>query len=926
MCLAETKLGAQQPFHVAEDDITSWLTIREPAALAVCVQLDDIRAMDGLERELSELVKRYGLPPAAKDQLASLVREHTTHPPPFASSSVSGSTESSPAASRDRATHGLGLQPTRYEGRTPLGAGSMGEVFRVRDCWLNRLVAVKVLRPKGAGGGPSMARFVTEAQVTAQLQHPGIVPVYEIGALEDGRPYFTMREVRGRTLRKAIESVHAASSGGRWESDSQGWSLRRLLEALQSACEAVAYAHDRGVIHRDIKPGNIMVGDYGEVLVLDWGVAKILAEPTGTESEPSVVTADRTKTKSGVIAGTLAYMAPEQALGQPATFTSDVFSLGAVLFEILCNRPPFGDRIDTTSGTGESASLHVSPEPDFPGELPIAEELKAICRRALAYDPRSRYENAGALASDIAAWLEGAKSRARAEGILSEAAKSLAEVEQLRDKARSLKDQARQILTSMPSFLEPKAKEPGWELEDRAAELEHQADIQTVTARQNVRAALTHDPDLREAHAVLAAHYFKEHQRAEDARNNDEANRLAVLIRDHDDGEYAAYLNGAGALSIVTDPPGAHVRLHKYELRERHLQLGPAQALGTTPIQAQELAMGSYLLILEAEGRQPVRYPVSIRRQEHWDGVPPGATESEAIYLPRSGELDPDECYVPAGWFWSGGDDTQTIGRRSILPRRRVWVDAFVMRQHHVTIGEYVEFLNALVADGREQEALVAAPRSSGQQQELGQLLLEREGNGNFFIPTNNYFGIPWKAEWPVIFVDWYGAAAYAKWKASIRDRPYRLPMEFEWEKAARGVDGRRYPWGDFLDPTWCRMLETHASFPTMAPAGSYPIDESPYGVRDAAGNQRDWCLDVPSEQGPPLTESGRLIGYPDSHEAWNVREVRGGNFLDSPLMCWSYHRVGVIPNLRDYIISFRTARSMNGQYPKAISPPGHAQ
>jgi eukaryotic-like serine/threonine-protein kinase len=876
-----------------------------------------------MQGKLDAWLTRYALPDGARDELLSLLGELQSGPdaelpaaselPPSGSASIDPVEYSSvpPAPSLS----------SRYEGGTFLGAGSMGEVRRVRDRVLNRSVAVKVLRHPVAGSTQLGARFVQEAQITAQLQHQGIVPVYEMGYLEDGRPYFTMREVRGRTLRQVIRSVHEASQSGRWQQEPGGWSLRRLLEAFHSSCEAVAYAHARGVIHRDIKPSNIMLGEYGEVLVLDWGVAKLLNEERGGahDSEAVLVTANRMVTKSGIIAGTLAYMAPEQALGEAVTPAADVFSLGAVLYEILCNRPPFENReASTISDRQPSTILPTLPVPEFARERPIAEDLQAICMRALAQDPAARYPDAASLAEDVAAWLEGAKSRARAEAILSEAAGSLVDLEQLGNEARDLAARASAILSGLPSFLPVEAKAPAWELEERATELERVRTARSVKVGQNLRAALAHDAELGEAHSLLADHYLAEHKLAERAGKAEDAARLALLIQDHDRGKHGAYLKGDGALTVTTNPAGAEVLLHKYELRERRLQLGAARALGRTPIHARGLEMGSYLLVLRAEGCQPVHYPVFIDRLEHWDGVPPDGREPEPIYLPRLGDLDPDECYVPAGWFWSGGD-WRALGRRSVMPRRRIWLDGFVMRRHHVTIGDYVTFLNALVREGREEEASVAAPRAAGQQQQLGQLLLERRADGTFFVPPNNYFGIPWQEDWPIIFVDWHGAMAYARYKATLQQRPYRLSTELEWEKAARGVDGRSYPWGNFLDPSWCRMLETHAAFPTMAPAGSYAVDESPYGIRDLAGNQRDWCLDVPSEQGPPVSSAGRLLGYHDSHEAWNVRVARGGNFLDSPLWCSAYHRSSFLPHVRDYIVSFRTTRSINGEFPRGL-------
>jgi eukaryotic-like serine/threonine-protein kinase len=799
----------------------------------------------------------------------------------------------------------------------------MGEVVRARALGLGRTVALKILR-RDLSERPSMvARFEREAQISSQLQHPGIVPVYEMGRLADGRPYFTMPEIRGRTMREAIAGVHAAIREAPDQLTPEGWSLRRLLEAFHRVCEAVAYAHHMGVVHRDLKPQNIMLGDYGEVLVLDWGIAKVvgLSEPPADGEPVRAPTPDRRATRSGSISGTQAYMAPEQARGDIEAIGphSDVFALGAVLYEILHEQQRHeGPTLVPSSGSAEGPASPASVALRLPSGTPVPEALEAICLRALSPDPAARYATARELAIDFGAWLEGAKNLARARQMLAEANDTLGQVQATRAKAQELRGHAGGILGSMPAFVPVDAKRAGWQLEDEAAKLEKAADANVVRLQQMAWSALTLHADLPEAHDLLSKNYAQEHARAEAAGLHHEAAKLEVRLRDHDRGDHARYLAGDGALSLVTDPPGATADLHRYVLRDRRLQLEHVGTLGTTPLDRVPLAMGSYLVILRAEGRQEVRYPVSISRLEHWDGVPPEGGAPTPIHLPRIGELGPDEVYVPAGWFWSGGD-AGAIGRRSVMPRRRIWLDGFAVRHHQVTIAEYVDFLNALVRAGNEQEALAVAPRTAGRQNELGTLMLERAADGTFFIPPNNYYGIPWEGHWPVIFVDWFGASAYTRFKAGTADRPCRLPTELEWEKAARGVDARLFPWGEFLDPTWCRMLETHSAMPTMAPAGTYEVDESVYGVRDMAGNQRDWCLDIPTEQGPPLSEAGRVQGYLDRHFAWNVRIARGGNFLDSPLWCWTNHRSSFLPHLRDYIVSFRTARSIAAPEPRPL-------
>ncbi|MFO1495028.1 MAG: serine/threonine-protein kinase [Lysobacterales bacterium] len=171
-----------------------------------------------------------------------------------------------------------------YELLSLIGSGAMGEVWRVRDRRLQRTMAMKILRHAWTGDADIAARFIEEAQATAQLQHPGIVPVHEIGTLSDGRLYFTMKEVRGRTFLDVIEAVHREIGSDFGAVGRDGWSHRRLVEVFRAVCDAVAYAHSRGVIHRDLKPHNIMVGDFGEVLVLDWGLALVIGRSAGMDA------------------------------------------------------------------------------------------------------------------------------------------------------------------------------------------------------------------------------------------------------------------------------------------------------------------------------------------------------------------------------------------------------------------------------------------------------------------------------------------------------------------------------------------------------------------------------------------------------------------------------------------------------------------
>ncbi len=301
--------------------------------------------------------------------------------------------------------------PGRYAQMAEYGRGGMGRILLVHDQHLRRDIALKELLPaEGPEGSSSQAlpvshveRFLQEARITGQLEHPSIVPVYELGHRRDGTLYYTMKLVRGKTLAEAVE-----------EADSLEERLA-LLPHFADLCQAIAYAHSRGVIHRDIKPGNVMVGEFGETVVLDWGLAKSKNEQDvhadGLAKTLRVITdgdeEEVAKSAYGDALGTPAYMSPEQAEGKLDEMDerADVYSLGAVLYELLTGHAPF------EGGTMYSALWRVmteAPPPIHSLEPAAPPELAAICRRAMQRDRAARYESAKALADEVQRFESGA--------------------------------------------------------------------------------------------------------------------------------------------------------------------------------------------------------------------------------------------------------------------------------------------------------------------------------------------------------------------------------------------------------------------------------------------------------------------------------------------------------------------------------------
>jgi tetratricopeptide (TPR) repeat protein len=293
----------------------------------------------------------------------------------------------------------LGAGSNRYSLTRLHAEGGLGRVWVAHDGSLDRDVALKELKPHTAQDPDAWRRFFREAQVTGQLEHPNIVPVYELNRSPDKQPFYTMRLVKGKTLREAIQEHHDRRRAKR----DDPLEMPRLLQAFNNVCQAVSYAHSRGVIHRDLKPENVILGDFGEVLLLDWGLAKTRLATTVEVDAARDVPIDAGLTAHGSVIGTPAYMAPEQAAGESAAVDerTDVFGLGAMLFEVLAGRPPRSGNVRTILAD----AIH-RPAPrvrQFEPAAPAA--LDAVCAKALSLRPADRYSSAVDLARDVQRFL-----------------------------------------------------------------------------------------------------------------------------------------------------------------------------------------------------------------------------------------------------------------------------------------------------------------------------------------------------------------------------------------------------------------------------------------------------------------------------------------------------------------------------------------
>ncbi|MCB9675278.1 MAG: SUMF1/EgtB/PvdO family nonheme iron enzyme [Alphaproteobacteria bacterium] len=746
--------------------------------------------------------------------------------------------------------------PERYVDLGHFATGGIGEVRRVRDTKLDTELVMKLQR-RGAGE-TLRRRFEREARLTARLHHPNIVPALDLGTLANGTPWFTMPEVRGKTLREVMDGVDVP--------------LRRLVELVEGVARALAYAHSEGVVHRDVKPQNLMLGRFGDVRIMDFGVALDLRAPD--------------RDLDDAVVGTPLYMAPEQARGEVASCNAaiDVYALGVLLYEIVTGSLPYEG-----GGIQVWHQIIEGPPPDPAERVVEGREappaLLQLVRDAMRRDPAGR-PDALALADRLRSWLDGEERRQRALQILREAEPLAAEVGVLRARAAALDERARAMLAPLPTYAPLEDKEPAWALEAEARAVLLDVMRRETRYLQQLQAALEQDPDCDEAHRRLATHHRRSLEQAEAVHDEEQELVHEEGLRAHDRGEHAAYLSGVAAVTLITDPPGATVIAERLVHRSMRWQVAEAVALGTTPLHAAPLPHGNWRLVVRSPGRRDVIYPVRVRRSEHWDGVPPDGTEPFPIALPA--DLDDGEVYVPAGWFPAGGDPDAIDG----LLAGRVWVDGFCIQRFPVTMGEWARFVDA---HGPDAEPWV--PR------EMNGVERARWAwrGGRWERPSTDLDDIP------VFLVSGLAARDYAGWLSERTGRAWRLPHELEWEKAARGVDGRIYPWGDGFDPALAHVISSMQGVPAVGPNELFPTDVSPYGVRGQGGNIREFCdtrWHRPSR--PPET---LVFERPNATDLW---VIRGGIFSAMAHLSRATNRLAQRGDRTMQEVSFRLVRPLS--------------
>jgi eukaryotic-like serine/threonine-protein kinase len=702
--------------------------------------------------------------------------------------------------------------PKRYTIREEIARGSMGRVMLAWDEVLQRPVALKILHDRHGEDLLARYRFAMEARITGRLQHPNVIPIYDMGFLPGGLRFFAMKPVEGMSLGDVLKGKSAGDRriGADFGRD-------RLLTIIRRVCQAVGFAHAHGVVHRDLKPANVLIGDFGEVMLVDLGLARQLdLDPSDRADVPETALLGKQEgrvTRIGSVIGTPFYMSPEQAMGLQELVgpLSDVYGLGSLIYHILALRPPFtGRKINEVLRKVRRGNPQ--PPSRAAADQDIPEALDMVCMRALSMDPEGRYPSASALADALAAWQEEARLKQRARGLLAERAVRAAEAWRAWEQARAELDQLRARHTALRAELrDAPSAERRMALHSAWAQVRAQGiEVEALVAEVVRRSRLALGEDRPEVHARLLRVLQSRLLRAERSGAQDTARWYRRLLEQFDpDGSVARWLRHGAPLEVNTVPAGLMARVSMQSAhsadRLETLMRGP------TPLVIDDVPPGGGVVRI-GDGQTDIAVPFRIRRDRPL-----------SIDVPWPDAPQPGFVVVSAGRFLYGGEPQATgSGARSArLPTYRIAV-------HPVTCGQWRAFLDELATRDVAQ-AVLRTPRMW-------------IGGPSIWGPVGVKIFGPYDANRPVTGITLADAHTYCAWASARDGLRYRLPTSAEWEKAARGVDGRLWPWGNAPNTE-------EATPPTVLhPVGVVEGDVSPYGMKDIASGVFEWTLTAAQE------------------------------------------------------------------------------
>ncbi len=678
------------------------------------------------------------------------------------------------------------------------------DVHRGRDLLLGRDLVLHALRPDAPiARGP----FIAAARLQGVLQHQNVQPIYELDQTAERVPFYATSEATRDTLARVLKAGATDEAGAR-----ETWTRMRMLEVLLDAARALAYAHRQGVVHRDVRPSKVRLGDFGEVHLAGWERARRKGDPADDGLDVAL----------NLVSSGLGFLAPERlehgltVCGPPA----DVWGLGAMLYAALTWRPPFAGR-SSTEVIEAIKRGDLIPPGDRGRDVP--EVLSKVCTEALEGDPARRRVSAEEFAAELEDYLDGTRAEERrmerAEELFEEAHHSARQFAEARGRLRGAWQAEAATRAPLTDTDHPAARAARARVDSLRAETErwfYEAD----DAYARVLSAM---PGYEPARYGLCALYFRALQDAEAQRLRMPSDHLRASIGQLDPGGFAEKIEARGHLEVRTSPSGLCAIFHQYRDEAGVLCPDEGRRVGNTPFAMAQLKPGNYLLVLRTYDDIETRVSVRLDR---------GQRLRLDLQVPRA--VPEGFIFVPGGPFQAGAEGEQAV-LVDALPRGRCDVPGFYLAQDLVTLGDYGAFLDAQHAEDPAR-ARGHAPRTFPG---ADPLWLPRDGR--YQLPFRDLVGVEWRADHPVVGISDTDALAYAAWRSRADGRRYRLPTELEWEKAARGADGRRFPWGDRPEPAFCHHLASGGARPEQRPVGSVVTDVSVYGVRDLAGMAREY-------------------------------------------------------------------------------------
>ncbi len=754
---------------------------------------------------------------------------------------------------------GLGLVP-----KGVIGQGGTGWVFRAWDPLLERDVAVKLARPEG--GQTARETLLEEARVTTRIQHPAVLPVHRVVDC-DG----TLCVVYQLAPRTNLEDV----LHGNLRHLLAGVAPQARMRIAQEAAGAVVRAHALGVVHGDLHPGNVVLGPAIEPYILDWG---------------GIGRGD------GEFSGHPGYAAPERLRGDPPTPAGDVYAMAVLSWELVTSTRLRARHPDEDLGAfvarWQEGDL-VLPQAD------LHPALEEVIRAGLAPNPDAR-PTAPAFVDRVHRYLTGqADLQAReqsAQRLLAAGRDLLEDHRDLNERIEAEQKVAAVQRAKVPEHAPVPQKRSLWEAEDRVAQLFVEQETTWVTAVESAFHAWTLSPTAPEARGLLAELWWTRFLQIEGGGGPSEVATALARLATFDDGRYARALQTPATVSLTVGFGPAQATVYRLVERDRVLV---RERVDTAPLPwtRRELGPGSWVLEIDSVGCETVTYPISLRRREHHKGSvalhPPGSSGDGFVRVTAgpfrmgAAPLTRQTAWRPGGrgplrTFHAGGDPLARNPVESCSPTLR---DLYVGRTC-VRSDAYLAFLNDL----GHAEAAGHVPGEAGLHDEYRPYWERRRGT--WVLPED------WDPAWPVVAVSLDDAHAYAAWRSARDGRPLRLLTEEEWEKAARGVDARAFPWGPAFDPTFAHMRQSRPGAPKPAPVGTYPLDRSVWGCLDMAGGVREWTTSP--------YDHAQVV-------------VRGGSWCDDPDELRCAGRRGLVPTARSSEVGFRLVSETPAPVPSPI-------